>query len=204
MTFDDLQQQWQQSNESATNQSADTDSVVRTVRRVEKSKSTLFRRDLGETIAAVVLVYLFGKDLFIFKNLMVSAGNLIMVCGMVFIIYKLHRTRWVWGSSRLDLTVREFCSLELQRVEKQIELLRNVGFWYLAPCFVGVNFVFAGHCDSLFESLAYFLFVLLLYWYIYALNQWAVDKQFVPLQRELQATLSELEESNINDPPPNT
>jgi hypothetical protein len=187
MTFDDLQHAWQQSNESAAHPPDDANALLRTVRRVEKSKSKVFRRDWIETIVALLLIYWFGKDLFDLNIGMVWVGNLVCVGGMIFIIFKLHTTRWVWGTSRLDLTVREYCDLELRRVEKQIALLRSVAIWYLAPCFLGVNLVFAGLTDSFAASFGYFIFVLLLYWGIYLLNQFAVDKHFVPLYEELQA-----------------
>ena len=193
MTFDDLQQTWQQSNESAARRPEDANSVLRTVRRVEKSNSKVFRRDWIETIVALLLIYWFGKDLFDFDNALVWTGKLVCVCGMFFIIYKLHSTRWVWRTCRLDLTIREYYELELKRVEKQIQLLRSVVLWYLAPCFVGVNLVFAGLSGSLAASFGYFMFVLLLYWGIYALNQFGVDKHFVPLYEELKAAQHELD-----------
>ena len=193
MTFDDLQQNWQQSNEVAAKEAVDANAVLRTVRRVEKSNSGIFRRDWIETAIALVLIYWFGRDLLDCENMMVWTGKLVCVCGMIYIIYKLHSTRSAWGTTQFDLTVREYYELEVQRVEKQIGLLRSVAIWYLAPCFVGVNLIFAGLCDSLLESFAYFVFVLLLYWGIYALNQFGVDQHFVPLYEQLKAAQRELD-----------
>ncbi len=204
MTFDDLQQQWQDSNESAAQPLVDADVLLRTCRRTEKFKSKIFRRDFFEIAAAIFVIIMFGKDFFTFSSWMAKTGAFICVCGASFVIYKLQRGRKVHGESRLDLSVLEYCRMEIERVQNQIELLRTIASWYLAPLFVGVNLVFAGLSQSLLDTVVYFITVLLLYWGIYALNQRAVTKQFVPLYEELLSLQKELNEPNNGEPAANT
>ena len=204
MTFDDLQQQWQDSNESAARPAVDPDTLLRTCRRTEKFKLKIFRRDLFEIIAAISVIVMFGKDVFTFSSWMAKTGAFICVCGAIFIIYKIQHARKVQGESRLDHSVREYCRMEIERVENQIELVRTVASWYLAPLFVGVNLVFAGLSDSLIATSVYFISVLLLYWGLYALNQRAATKQFVPLYEELKSLEKELVDPKTDGPAANT
>lgn len=199
MTFDDLQQQWQGSNESSAQQPVNTNALLRTFRRAEKLKSTIFRRDMIESIAAIFVIISFGKGIVSLTSWMAKSGAFICVCSAIWIIYKLHHTRKVQGESRLELSVREYFQMEIQRAEKQIHLLRTIASWYIAPCMLGANLVFAGSSRSWEAIVAYLLTTLLLSWGIYALNQRAVDKELVPVYDELKSQLNELSEPNIDE-----
>jgi len=192
MTPEEFQNQWQESNQSATRQPVDVDAMLRTWRRVEKNNFGVLRRDLVETVAAIAVVLLFGRGIFTLDPWVAKSGAAICVLGAVFVIYKLNRTRMVCGESRLDLTVQEFYERETDRIKKQIHLLRTMASWYLMPFFIGMNLVFAGNSDSLVSSLAYFVFTLLFCWGIYALNQREVSKKFVPLFEELEVMQKDL------------
>ena len=59
----------------------------------------------------------------------------------LFIIWKLHRTRMIQRPAPLDAPVQEFCRIELDRLDRQIQLLRSVLWWYIAPLHGGCQ-----HC----------------------------------------------------------
>ena len=60
--------------------------------------------------------------------------------------------------------MREFCRIELDRLDRQIQLLRSVLWWYIAPCILGVNIMFVGMAGLGIDSLVYFIVTLLFAW----------------------------------------
>ncbi len=199
MTFDDLQQQWQDSNESAARPSVDPDTLLRTCRRTEKFKSEIFRRDFIEIAAGILVIIWFGTMTFNLASWVSKMGSFICVCGAIFIIYKLQRGRKVQGELRFDVSVREYCRMEIERVKNQIHLLQTITSWYIAPCIVGANLVYAGASSSWLATSIYFVCTLLFSWLVYALNQRVVTKEFVPLHEELKSLKKELNDPNTSE-----
>ena len=99
-----------------------------------------------------------------------KSGAAILVCWGLFIIYTMHRTRTIQKATSLDAPVHEFCRIELGRLDRQIQLLRGVLWWYIGPCIVGVNVMFVGMAGFGAASLVNALVTLLLGWGLYVLN----------------------------------
>lgn len=197
MNLDELDREWRATNEVAATKEQREQLIAATCRRVERFWGRIVRRDVVETIAAVVVIIFFGRycyveptDYVVSKS---SAGFL--VCWALFIIYKLHRTRTIQQPASLDAPVREFCRIELDRLDRQIQLLRSVLWWYIAPCIIGVNTFFIGLAGFGIDSLVYCIITILLAWGIYALNMRAVAKELVPPRNELASLLSQLGDS---------
>jgi hypothetical protein len=169
--------------------------VARVCRRVERLSGAVLRRDVIETIAAVVVIIFFGRYVVLAPSdyIVSKIGAGFLVCWAVFIIYKMHRTRTIEQAASLDVPVREFCRIELQRLNRQIQLLRSVLWWYIAPAMLGANVMFVGMAGLGVVSLGYFIFTLLLSWGIYALNMRAVGRDLVPSRNELANLLSQLD-----------
>ena len=99
--------------------------------------------------------------------------------------------------------LRSHVEHSLTQVQHQIWLLRNVFWWYLLPPFTAMIFWFIRPARRLrnagLEVLGAFaaiaLFVVLVAWFIYWLNQFAVRKTLEPRRRELQALLGSLDEA---------
>src|SRR5205085_2714290 len=87
-------------------------------------------------------------------------------------------------------SVEEAIRTEIRKVDVQIRLLRSVWWWYLLPLMVGVNLVFSGGSPSLAANLSYALAVLLIYIFLYWLNQRAVNRNLIPMKTELEALIS--------------
>src|SRR5262249_39561497 len=98
----------------------------------------------------------------------------------------------------LDAPVREFCRIELDRLRRQIQLLRGVLWWYIAPCMVGVNTFFIGHAGFGIASLVYCMVTLLLAWGIYRANMRAVANELAPRRDELASLLSQLDDAEAS------
>lgn len=100
-------------------------------------------------------------------------------------------------------TLRSSIESSLAQVEHQIWLLRNIFWWYLLPPFAAMM-VWLGHLvwrsrNNGLEALAGFgvvaVFFVLVEWFIYWLNQYAVRKDLEPRRKELQTLLRSLNES---------
>ncbi len=203
MTLDELDREWRATNEAAATKEQREQLIAATSRRVERLWGCIFGRDVRETIAAVFVIIFFGLYCYLAPTdyVVPKIGAGFLVCWALFIIYKLHRTRTIQQPASLDAPVCEFCRIELDRLDRQIQLLRSVLWWYIAPCMVGVNIVFTGSLLPSgvgtialgIASLCYGLFTLLLAWWLYALNRRAVAKELLPARNELANLLSQLE-----------
>jgi hypothetical protein len=100
--------------------------------------------------------------------------------------------------------LRSSVERSLVQVEHQIWLLRNVFWWYLLPPGVPMmiwlaHFSWSSGRHSIVGAIAAFgvmaLFFLLVGWFIYWLNQYAVRKQLEPRRKELQTLLKGLDET---------
>lgn len=196
MTFDELRSPWQESNRELASPEKREDLVARTCRRVERLEASFVRRDVIETIAAIAACFTFGRMFLRTDNLIARIGAGIVVIAAVYIVYKLHRTRMDGKQSHMDDSVRDYCTNEVERLHRQVHLLRSVVWWYVSPILVGVNLVFFGMNGVGIGSIAYFLFTLLLGLWIYRLNQKAVAKSLIPALDELSGLLEELRDTH--------
>jgi hypothetical protein len=200
MIFDDLPAAWQRTSPPPLSLEDREAAVARVCRRVERLSGVVVRRDAIETIAAVVVIIIFGQYLYLAPagQVISKVGAGFLIGWSLFIIYNLHRTRTKPAS--LDAPVREFCRTELGRLDRQIQLLRSVLWWYIAPCMLGVNVMFVGMAGLSIASLVYCIATLLLAWGLYVLNQRAVAKELMPARNELAGLLSQLEDTGIVEP----
>lgn len=195
MTFDDLREQWQESNAQATNQQLREEALVRVCRGAERIKAKVLSRDIIETVAAIGAFLFFGIAIFNMPSLMARIGTAIILVWCVQVVWRLHHTRLKGRMTKIDLTVCQYYQREVEDVERQIAMLRNILWWYVLPGFVGVNLVFSGLSASLLVSGVYFVVTLLFCGGVVWLNHRAVRITFLPLRKEINALLDELNET---------
>ncbi|MGQ0635476.1 MAG: hypothetical protein ACT4QC_12750 [Planctomycetaceae bacterium] len=193
MNLDDLGREWRATNEVAATQEQRDRLIAVTCRRVERFWGQIVRRDLIETVVAVVLIFVFGRMVISLDDLISKVGAGIVLLCCVFIIWKLHRARTVQRPAPIDAPVRDFCRIELDRLDRQIRLLGGVLWWYIAPILVGADLVYVGSSGLGIDSLFYVLFTVLLGWFILAMNRLTVTGQLKPLHEEVAGVLSQLE-----------
>jgi hypothetical protein len=191
MNLDELGKEWRAMNEVAATKEQREQLVAASRRRVERFWGRIFRRDMIEAVAAVFVIIYFGRFMTRSDHVIASIGAGILVFLGPFIIWKLHRARTIQQPAPLDAPVREFCRIELDRLDRQIQLLRSVLWWYIAPCMVGVNTFFIGLAGFGIASLVYCVVTLLVAWGINTLNMSAVAKQLLPARDELARLLSQ-------------
>jgi CubicO group peptidase (beta-lactamase class C family) len=189
MHDDALKQLWQEQRFDASPAFPDEKQIAAMKRKTKKLDRTIFWRDCRESLAAIFVAIFFGSVFFTVSALMPRIGCVILVLASVFICwYPIHKKRRV-AKAMPDAPVTEALQCELQKVEVQIRLLRSVLWWYLLPLGVGVLVFYVGIQRSLSANIGFFLVLTAVYAFIYWLNQHAVEKQLLPLKREIEGFL---------------
>jgi len=199
---DELKQAWQ-SQTSQPRLTLDAALVLAEVRRNEQQfAATIYLRDLREVFVAIVMVPVWvciGVKMKSLWTWYLVITALFWIAG--FMIVDRIRQRRRQASPGDDL--RSSVERSLAQVEHQIWLLRNIFWWYLLPLFAAMM-VWLAHLvwrsrNNGSEALTGFGAVAVVFvlvgWFIYWLNQFAVRKQLEPRRKELQALLRSLNES---------
>lgn len=205
MSFDELQLAWQH-DRAAENPSSANPRVLRQVRSQSRAFSRqIFWRDVREVLASFLVAGVFGNIAWQAQNEGAVAwpawvaAALPLLVGFYFLI-----DRWIMR--RRAAPQGEDLRTELNRamveVKHQIWLLRNVAWWYLAPLALSTALVvvqttfFGPESFPLFAKVAIWVIMLgtigWLDYYIWKLNQRAVDRELLPRLQELEARQSEL------------
>lgn len=206
MTFDELREKWQGQPSSA-RLTVDADMLFKEVQRNKRwFESTVFWRDVREIVVGIAVMIFF-----LYHGLKGSVWELILLALLVAgVVLFLIGDRVVQKKKcpKFGESLRDCVQSSLEQVAHQIWLLKNVLWWYLLPLGVGIGvFVLGVVLDSLqhFNGkvltislvflFSYLVFVFLLYWGIYWLNQRAVRKELIPRKQELEQLLDGLKSS---------
>jgi hypothetical protein len=198
---DELKQVWQ-SQTSQPRLILDAGLVLNEVRRNERQfVATIYARDVREIGVALLLVpvwiYMGIKQSLPWSWYLVIP-TLLWIAGFMIVDRRRQRRRQPGPGDPLRSSIER----SLMQVEHQIWLLRNVFWWYLLPPFSAMMIwpahrAWLNRDDGLsalgdFAGPA-FTFVLV-GWFLYWLNQFAVRKHLEPRQKELQTLLRSLNE----------
>lgn len=176
------------------------DGVADDVRgRVERLHRTVRRRDIFEASVAIVGILVFARLFWMLRNPTARAGAAILVISAAVTMGRLYAARHRGLTRQVDRSVVDFCRMELEAVDAQIQMLRSVLWWYVAPVLVGANLVYAGLSTSTIGTLVYAAATLAAGAVIYQLNQRAVGRELVPLRLRLDRALSELQADPSTD-----
>jgi CubicO group peptidase (beta-lactamase class C family) len=184
-----LKKLWQEQRFDAPPPVLDEKQIAAMQRKMKKFDRTILWRDWRENIAAIFIALFFGVMFFTGPALMPRIGCVILVLASAFICwYPMHKKRGV-AKTAPDAPVTEALECELEKVEVQIRLLRSILWWYLLPLGVGVLVFYFGMQPQVSSKIGFFICVTAVYAFIYWLNQRAVEKQLVPLKREIEGLL---------------
>ena len=164
------------------------------MQRLERLRRDLMRRDVHESAAAIVVGAIFAVAACFVRAPLARAGALVLVGASLMVITVLAVLRLRHGREETapDTSLAEFCRRELAHVDAQIRWTRRVAWWYIAPLLIGVNMFFWGTSHSTTAGAVYLIATLALSAAIYWLNQRAVQREFLPLRRDLQQSLADL------------
>lgn len=203
--MNDLRREWDSQPEYPEQRMNEIAKLVRT--RSGSMRSRLFARDMGETIASVIIIVVFGAYWFTAPNAVAKTGIGIAIAGALEIIVLLQIVQRRGREDFASVPLKEFLLSEVRLLNRQIALLRHVAWWYLLPLYTGACvFVMGIGLDvggmmivfALAFCLGYFVFCA----YIWRLNQKARRNTLQPLRDALQQTydgLSKLDSQTPSD-----
>lgn len=195
MNFEDFQKSWQ--SQSTATVTISTDMLLNEVRRNQRHfRATIFWRDVREVGVAALLALLFlywgiqGGDWTMYL--------LALACFGVGTFLPSDRRRQRKKQPAPNDSLKSCIETSLGQVQHQIQLLKNIFWWYLLPFAVAVEVSLAftvwrdgGRNPAAATGVTIFaLLVIPLYWGIYRLNQYVVRKSLEPRQRELESLLA--------------
>ena len=201
MNFEDFEKSWQTQG-GGKKISLNADVLLSEVRRNQQQfRTTIFLRDFREVGVAALMIPVFiwiGWRWHNWTNYLVAAA-----CFFVggYILFDRWRRRG--AAPALGDALKHCAATSLAEVRHQIWLLKNILWWYLLPLFVPLVISICWPAlrsrDPVLEKLA-LLFpigsIVLVYWFLYWLNQHAVRKCLKPREQELEKLLNELEPEN--------
>lgn len=190
MNFEDLKSLLGDLDTEPVREEADLDAVRQ---KVMKSRRRFDLRDIRETVACVLVFLIFWPIVFAGMPWMTRLGSLVCCIGAVFIASSLYLGR---RRHRVlpELSVHEFLQAEIAHLDYQIRLLRNISWWYLAPCAVGYLMFVWGLMpisEAVVASGGYFVLDRVICW----LNQYAVKHDLMPQKEELVSVWQSLDET---------
>jgi hypothetical protein len=199
---DELKKAWQ-SQASPQRLTLDAALVLNEVRRNERQfAAMIYARDVREVGVALLLVRVWiycGIRFSHHWTWYLVVPTLLWIAGFMIA----DRVRQSRRQPEPEDTLRSSIESSLAQVEHQIWLLQNIFWWYLLPPF-GAMMIWPAHLawrsrDDGLDAVAPFAGVAFTYvlvgWFIYWLNQYAVRKALEPRRKELQALLRSLNES---------
>jgi hypothetical protein len=198
MEFEDLQRAWQASG-GMPRLTLDPALLLREVRRNQLNFwATIFWRDLREIAVALLMALYFSWHGHRHHDW--TDGLLAFAClevgGFILVDRVRQRRRAPAPADPLRTCIRE----SLAQVDHQIWLLKNVFWWYLLPISIAllVSVLYRawregrGPEAAITGLVSEIVFIALLYWGIYWLNQKAVRSSLEPRRRELADLLASL------------
>ncbi len=202
MTFDEIKDNWQQQKTGKLN--IDSDLLLKEVQRNKRHfEYAVFWRDVREVglaiPACIFFLYVGLKDEALCLSFLLLGG----MCAFVAIFLVIDRIIQRKKIPQPLESLTDCITTSFAQVDHQIWLLKNVFWWYLLPLGIGLA-VLVGQIAWTIRNtpelgmkflVGYAIFCVLLFWGIYALNQWAVRKHLVPRQQELMQLQNSLQNS---------
>ena len=206
MTFNELQKNYWQKDAAAAQLIIDSDMLIREVKRNEEAfESSVSWRDFREVAVSIIMVGVFLYGAFKFKDNIWVAGSLVVVaimCVYVAAFFIVDRRLQRKKEARHTDPLLACIESSLIQVNHQIWLLKNVFWWYLLPPGAGMFLFFFVVTWNLLKVLPVgdvlpifgvaLLFVALVFWGVYWLNQYAVRKGLIPRKEELEVMLKNI------------
>ena len=201
MSLDAFQQAWK-SDASSLNVSIDFESLAARVRRSEdRFRTTVFWRDvreIGASLAMIPIWCMVGFGLSLPWSWWLGIPASIWIAGFMW----MDRIRHPRIASDPGEALSFYAQESLTQVDHQIWLLRNVFWWYLLPLGIPVCVFFVHVAWNATETWwGFLLFIVpsnlilvIIYRWIYRINQAAVRTDLMPRRQHLQRIVATLQE----------
>jgi hypothetical protein len=197
MSLDELQQTWQSQGAAPTLRVA-PEVLLAQVRRNQRSlQNTIFWRDFREVAVAFALIPIFAHAAW---NQGWHWLSFCVACAFVGGYFIVDRWRQRGSRPAVDASVTAHVDQAIREVDHQIWLLTNIAWWYLGPLMLAAIFTFGYEAftdddsltDGLLEVAGPLGTFVLVFAFVYWLNQYAVRKELEPRRQELVAVRESL------------
>lgn len=158
----------------------------------QEFEETIRERDLIESVVALVLVAFFGWIAWTSSGL-AQIGALVVVAGCIFIPWRMYRSRAQHADLPADCSLADRLHAEREKIETQIDLLRSIAVWYIAPITTGLVIHFIGREGWSWVSLVLILFLFGGSCWIYIINHRAVRRDLRPRHDEITDMIEQIE-----------
>ncbi|MDB6028558.1 MAG: hypothetical protein JWM68_4781 [Verrucomicrobiales bacterium] len=196
MNDDDLKKLWQQQplRDPALSLAQVTSAMQN---KTTQLRRTVLARDAREVAACLIIGIIFGIYYFTASRTPTSRlGDLIVIGSSIFIAFKLIYTRRKTPPAPSGATIVESLRAELTSVRAQSQLLGSILWWYLLPLGIGILVGTWGSVSGVggfVFNMIYTVGVIVLYAWIYRLNQRARANQLLPVEAQLKSLIHSAE-----------
>lgn len=197
MTLEDYRDAWQRHQGSELGD-PDDELVEWVAGRAEEFEAKVRRRDLLETVAAVVVVAFFGYEVATAPSLLAKAGAAVVLAGAGLVVWRLRRARRSLGTDGACRPVADRLRIQRRKVDAQIELLESVLWWYVSPLAVGAVLFAVGLGGAPWATALALAVVAGVSVAVWRLNRRVVRSDLRPRRAELARRLRRLEEGGRN------
>ena len=121
------------------------ESTADLIARTRKLERAIRRRDAIEATAAAIVVGCFGWALWSIELPSIPAigVGIIMVAALASVVVMSLARHWDAAPDQ-SAPLKQFCQAEITRLDRQIQLLRTVSWWYSGPILTGCCVFFVG------------------------------------------------------------
>lgn len=194
MTLDDYRDSWQAQTGPALPGPAGEDLLEWIRERSAQFDRRIWRRDLGEGVAAAAMVLLFGYALVTLDTWLSRLGAAVVMVASVFVVLWMRRARRAGRAIGPEASVADRLRAQRERVSTQVRLLQTVAWWYLAPLGVGVALFVFGLGVPVGSTGLVVAALVALYALIWRLNQRAVRTGLAPRRDRLDRMLAQIDD----------
>ena len=150
-------------------------------------KKGIKKRDRLEELAALIGGSFFLIPFFSHESLFVKIGCVLIILFAIEVVIVLRLYR---KEPRTEgLALKEQLVKELRFFRKQRSLSQKIGYWYIAPCFIGLTFFAYGLSANWWMFGIHTAFNVFIAVYIYRLNRKGVKERYNPLIHRLEKLL---------------
>ncbi len=193
MNDQELKDLWQQQPVAAPAVSAPQ--LVSAMRnKMSDLRRKLLVRDARELVGCAFILVFFGVFFDKTESFISRLGDLVVMGSAIFIGWKFIHARRTTPPAKPDATTVEALHAELHSVRTQSRLLRSVLWWYLLPIGTGLMLSVWGDQGSEKDfKITFTVVIVIIYVFVYWLNQWGRRKQLLPAEAQLEALLHSAE-----------
>lgn len=198
MDLEEMKQIWKRQRKSEKEMLTTEQLILLLNNKLISMDEKIRKRDWLEISVAAVTALVCGIILFYTDSFWYRMGCLSLIGASILITYKLQKARSQDAAHDIQANqpFRKHLREELCKMRAQEKLLKSVLWWYLLPIFIGLLFFVIGFEEPLWGKTVYLTIVVIVYAYIWWLNQRAVTKSISPLIKELKEAIAFINHKN--------